>query len=241
MNESRALVELQRCDLDILRLHTQLDELPERAQIINGRRKMADVEKLMERGAASIAAVERVIKSLEDDVAMVSEKLDAEQARLMSGAITDSREMQYVAREMDALRRQRDKAEFTMLEQLEKRETAQGQVAKIDQALTELRAKDGEYVASYRASGGALKTDIERLTVEREKIAVHLSAPLRERYEQLSADRHGVAVGVLENEMCTACHMTLPGGDLRALKGGDPIGRCPLCHRILIVEPEGDS
>ena len=241
VNESSALLALQRCDLDLIRLRTQLDELPERADILRGRRKIADVEKLLEHGTAAIGAVERVIKGLEDGVATITEKLESEQARLMSGEISDPREMQYVAREMDSLRRQRDKAEFTTLEQLEKRESTQSQVAKIEQALLGLREADEAFVASYRASGGALKAEIDRLTGEHEAIAAHLPGPLRVRYERLVADRHGVAVGLLDGDTCTACHMALPANDVRDLTMGGPIGRCPLCHRILIVHSEDEA
>jgi predicted nucleic acid-binding Zn-ribbon protein len=78
-------------------------------------------------------------------------------------------------------------------------------------------------------------SEIERLSAERVTLAASLPAPTRERYEAVRAAKHGIAVGVLEGDMCGACRVSMPAERLERLVEGPDIGTCPMCQRLLVV------
>jgi predicted nucleic acid-binding Zn-ribbon protein len=241
MDQALLLLDLQEHDLTIARLRKQLDEMPERKAILEVRRKLADVAKLRERAEAQHAAILRQISAREDEVSVIEGKLEAEQARLMSGEITNPKEMQHITREMDALRRQKERIEYLELETLESREKAEGQIAAIEAAGEGQSVREAELIASFRAKGGQVKTDIDRLTVERGKLAKKIEAQLLKKYDSVCAVRHGTGVGRLEAGSCSACRVQLPGERVEMLKSGPAIGECPMCHRILVIHTGGEG
>ena len=75
-------------------------------------------------------------------------------------ATTDHRAVQSITREMDGLRRRQDKMEMESLQLMERIDKATAQTLKIDEALTQLAAKDAHLCARFKTVGGALQTEI---------------------------------------------------------------------------------
>lgn len=234
MDQVHALLELQERDLSIERLGKELDEMPEKRAILAARAKLADIEKLRERSAAAVHAIESSTKAIEDQVATLTSKMDAEQAKLVSGDVSNPKELQAIARELDGLRVRRDAMEGDLLAEMEKRERGVEQVAKIDAALEEGRRREGLLTDQFKAHGSELLGRIEAEKKERAALAAIVGADLFARYEA-SRERHGVGVGVLSGGRCSACRVGLPALKLSALEAGPDVATCPSCGRLLIV------
>jgi hypothetical protein len=235
MEMARALLDLQEHDLEILRLNKQLDEMPEKRAILAARAKIADITKLKARTDAVVHHFEAAAKVLEDTISQVRSKMDAEQAKFVSGEITNSKELQSVSKELDALRRRVEQLEAEELAEMEKREGGLAQAAKIDAALTEGAKREAELTDRFKARGSDILAHIKAEKMAREALVPLLSDDVRERYEMLRERSHGTAVGLLSDGMCTACRVTLPSTKVLALEAGPDLGTCPSCGRILVV------
>lgn len=235
MEESRILLELQDRDLRVLRLNKQLDEMPEKRAILAARQKLADIATLLARTDAAGHAVDLRMKKLEDEMTAIRVKMDHEQSKLLSGEVKNSKELTAISMELDALKRRRDKLESEDLAEMAKREAATAQHAKIEAALETGKDREAGLVESFKARGGDILAEIERLGGEREALSARLSATMRGRYESLRSSRHGLAVGTLDGDMCGVCRVNLPAGQVELLVSGPDIGTCPMCQRILIV------
>ena len=134
MDPAGALRELQERDLDLARLTKQLDEMPEKRAILQIRAKIAEIRGLKARTEAVVHALDAAIKRHEDEVQAVADKIDDEQAKLLSGRIKSPKELQSISVELNSLKRRMDQLETEMLAQMQKRETAVGQAAKVDDA-----------------------------------------------------------------------------------------------------------
>ena len=178
MDEASALLELQEQDLEILRAERALDELPEKRAILEVRAKQREVEALKHKADVLVSKLEAEARRVQDETDAVTEKIEAEQAKIMSGEIADHKQVQHISRELDALKRRKDKLEMEALQIMERIEKAAGQKDKVDDALTQLVAREASYVERFKERGGELQTRIATATKRREKLTASLNADL---------------------------------------------------------------
>lgn len=235
METTRTLLQLQESDLSILRLSKELDDMPEKRAILTARAKIAEIARLKERTDTVLHHLDLGAKSIEDAIAGVKAKMDAEQARFESGEIVNVKELQAVSRELDSLRRRVEQLEDELLAQMQKREDGALQAAKIDAALEEGARREAELTARFKERGGDILARIEAEKRARAALAGALPEALYSRYEEVRKTHHGVGVGLLTGSMCGACRVGLPAGKVQALLDGPDIGTCPNCGRLIVV------
>jgi predicted nucleic acid-binding Zn-ribbon protein len=235
MDEARTLLELQDRDLKIMRLNKQLDDMPEKRAILAARAKIGEIVKLLARTEAVGRSVEASIKKLDDERNALTEKMEHEQGKLLSGSVKNPKELTAISLELDSLKRRREKLENEELAEMAKRDTASEQSDKVSSVLDGGRAKEAELVAVFKSRGGGLVSQIESLTADRDRLAASLSASTRDRYDAVRASKHGIAVGELEGDMCGVCRVSLPAVRLEGLLNGPDVGICPNCQRMLVV------
>lgn len=235
MSEGDSLIALGELDLAIARTAKALDELPEKKAVLQIRKRQREVQAVRDRAGAYCKQANKVVTEANDKAASLQTKIDAEQAKVLSGEVTNSKELQSLTRELDALKRQKDAIEYEELSLIEKAETAEQQLAKVDAALAELAASEAKAIEVYRSRGGEVQTEIGRLTRERKKAVSALPADLRARYESVREAKHGIAVGILQGPMCSACRTQIPASQLQSVQSGPEISECPVCRRLLVV------
>lgn len=241
MDLARALLSLSEQDLGIVRAEKQLDELPEKRTILEVRKKIREFESLLTKAQAYVDEAQRAVKRDEDETAALDAKIDAEQSKIISGAVTNPKELQNLSRELDALRRRKDKLENTTISIMEKVEAGQAQVATVAAAIQKAHEREEGLIAEFQAKGGALQRDIAAMKARRDAVSAALPADMLGRYERARQAKHGVAVGTLQGEMCSACRVQLPSERVQSLEAGPDIAECPNCKRILIVRLAGGA
>jgi len=236
MTEAASLLELQELDLEILRSKKRLEELPEKRAILEVRTKQREVTELRHKAELLVAKLGHDLKAHQDEISTLTEKISAEQAKVME--TTDHRAVQSITREMDGLKRRRDKVEMESLQLMERIEKANGQTDTIDGALAQLAEKETALVERFRAAGGALQSEIAALERKRTKVAGGMDADLLKRYEAARESKGGVGVGHLDGDTCSACRMSLPAERVHDLEAGPDISTCPQCRRLIVVRTD---
>jgi predicted nucleic acid-binding Zn-ribbon protein len=235
MDEARTLLELQDRDLKIMRLNKQLDEMPEKRAILAARSKIVEITDLLRRAEAVGHAVDARMSKLEDEQAAITQKMDHEQSKLLSGEVKNPKELTAISLELDSLKRRRETLENEELAEMAKRDTASQQAAKVNAAIEGGKVREAGLVAAFKSRGGDMVSELERLTAERTTLAASLAKETRERYESIRAAKHGIAVGSLEGDMCGVCRVSMPHERLERLLEGPDIAICPMCQRMLLV------
>jgi predicted nucleic acid-binding Zn-ribbon protein len=233
--QATRLLELGETDLEIARLTKELDELPVKTELLRLRHKLKELDALREKADAFVAAAEREIKRLEDEIAQIDAHIAAAKAQA-SSAGSNHKEIQNLLREADALGRQKDKKETELVDAMERAEAGETKRSEIDALITKAREKEARLVEEYRAAGGELKRRIAQAEARRASLASSLDAALLARYEAVRDAKHGIGVGRFDEGRCSVCRIDLPADKAQALQSGGPIGECPNCHRILVVE-----
>lgn len=235
MSQGETLVALMEQDLGIARAGKALDELPEKRAVLQLRKRLREIEAVRDKAQAYCHKTDALITRSNDEATSIQAKIDTEQAKVLSGEVTNPKELQHLTRELDALKRRKDAVEYEELGLMEKAEAGQEQLAKVVAALAEGAAKEAALIEEFKAKGGELQTEIVRLKESREKLAQQLPAALRSRYESLRESKHGIAVGVLKGSLCSACRTQIPAHEAQALHAGPEIAECPNCRRILVL------
>lgn len=238
MTEGEALVALMEQDRALDRALKTLDELPEKEAILKLRRRLKEIEGVADKAAAYLKTANAMVARAADEVATVQAKIESEQAKVTAGEVRDPKELQHLTREIDALVRRKEALEHQQLGLMEKAEAGEAQVARIEATLEEGRSKERSLIEAFRAHGGELQTEIARLKAGRSAISAQLEGRVLARYEALREAKRGVAVGILQGSLCSACRTEMPAGNRQALEAGPEVGECPNCRRMIVVYRE---
>jgi predicted nucleic acid-binding Zn-ribbon protein len=233
MNQAASLLELQRLDLEIVHGKKRLEELPEKQTILDVRHKLRDVSTLRHKAGVLVGKLNADLKAHQDEIDSLTAKIDAEQVKVMT--TTDHRQVASLTREMDGLRRRRDKLEMESLGLMDRIDKATGQTATIDAAIEQLTEREAAAIAQYKSVGGALQNETAGLEAERLALAGSLGSEALSQYESVRESKGGVAVGRLEGDSCSACRISLPVERINELMSGPDVSICPHCHRLIVV------
>lgn len=235
MTEGEALIALMEQDRALDRAIKTLDELPEKQAILKLRHRLKEIDAVADKARAYLRKANAMVARAADEVALVDAKIEAEQAKVLSGQVTDAKELQHLTREIDSLVRRKEQLEREELNLMEKAEAGEAQVARVEATLAEGHAKEQSLIEEFKAHGGEVQTEIARLKTAREAIAGRLDQKLLGRYETLRESKRGVAVGVLQGALCSACRTEIPSGERQMLESGPEIGQCPNCKRMIVI------
>lgn len=242
MEQPAALLALQSCDLEIRRAAKLLDEMPEKRAILEARHKAEEVRQLKTKAEELVHRLERAMAANTDEVSGLDEKIASVQATLDGGQVTNPKEVHNLSREMDALRRRKDKLDNDTLALMERAEKARDQVSKVEHALERLSARESELIAEYRKKGGEVQSTLQNQKSLRAELAASLGDELLGRYETAANAKGGIGAARLLDVACSACRVELPAERVSELRAGSDIGICPNCRRLLVVrgadEPE---
>lgn len=229
--------------LDVQEHDTHVDQLVHRKAAMPERAELADVEKRTSALQAERAEVARPLEEIaareskaEEDIATAEKRIAEIDARMTSGAVSASRDLQAMSAEIEHLRERISELEDAGIEALEQREPLDAEVARIDGALAALAA-DAERLRSGIADAErAIDAELVKVRGERDQLAAGLPPNLAETYERLRARLGGTGAARLEGAQCGGCHLRLPATEVDRLKREPPDALifCDQCGRILV-------
>jgi predicted nucleic acid-binding Zn-ribbon protein len=184
---------------------------------------------------AATSDVQRELTRLEDEVEKVKQRRQRDQERLDSGG-GQSRELQALAHEIEALDKRQVDLEDVELEIMERLEGAQGEQTGLENSLAQAQAQVEALGAELATELGAIDQAMAGEAQARSVAAEGLDAALMKLYERLRERGNGVGAAPLVSRRCDGCRMELNAGDLSAIRAAaaDDVVRCEECGRILI-------
>lgn len=233
--EIDALLRLQQIDLDILHQEKQLESLPQRKAIVTARSKREALASKYDQIRTLEKDAKRKLMRIDDEDASLLKKERGVQAAIDAGQ-GDYRNVEARSKELAGIEKRRHVIG-------EDRKNVQAEAdkigtmkAQVELAMEELEAEEQKATTSFREIGGMLQNEIANLKRERGALAETIDSGLLETYTKIAARTGGVAVGELDGSRCGVCHAPIEGGRLIDLKAHAPIGSCPSCKRLLIIQ-----
>ena len=235
MSDASVLLELAETDYSILRIKKQLDELPQRARLLELRAKKSEIDAKAEQVAQMRRESENTIKTMQDETDTLKDKIV--KAKEKTNKAANYKEVLALNKEIDSHAKRLEKTEFDLLRQMEKLERIMHVEKQVGEALSRLKKQDDELLAVYQGEAGILKREIQAAQELRSSLAVKLPGILLTRYERACKARGGRGAAHIERTHCSGCHVELTEGQLEKLANSPSrIGECPYCHRLLVVK-----
>jgi predicted nucleic acid-binding Zn-ribbon protein len=225
----RALVNLQKVDLEIASLRKAAETYPK--QLAEQEKELNAAKAAVETERGRLLDIERQKRTLEQSIADEKDKVRKWEARLADQRTT--REYAALAREIDIAK----KTNQTMAEDLaELGKTQAG-------ARDGVKAKEQEWAGRQDSIGGRMaelkkhissaQTGVKALEEKRAKLAASVDKQLLHRYDVVKRRRMPALVPILAPGTCQGCNLNVPPQLYNTLRSTLGTDICPSCHRII--------
>ncbi len=236
MSESyEQLLALQEADTAVRQMNHRRDHLPEREELISVETDLSKVEVLTNAIESEKAPHARDQKRIDDEIAALEEKSAKDNKALYSGAITDSKELQNLQKEIDSLAQRNEDLENELLEVMMVLEESDGQLHEVGVKQTELEGRRTELLAAIELAESELDIDIKNEKAGIENIRATLNEEIIARYDKVAAKSGGLAiVTLIDGNTCSGCRYPLPSVEIDGLRRAVDLHPCSHCKRLFV-------
>ncbi|GAA0835603.1 zinc ribbon domain-containing protein [Streptosporangium amethystogenes subsp. fukuiense] len=242
----KAAPAAQKRLLDLAELDSALDRLAHRRRTLPELAQIDELSARVARIATQVIAAEtesgdlaREQSKAEADVDSVRIRAERDQKRLDSGQVSSPKDLASLQSEIASLTRRQGDLEEVVLEIMERRETADAQVAKLVAERDELAGTRA--VAEDRRDAAFAEIDKEKEEVQSKRAEVEKDIPadLLALYAKLR-EQFGVGAAMLQGGRCLGCRTSLSIAEINRIKAAshDEVIRCEECRRILVRTAE---
>ncbi|RKX64988.1 hypothetical protein DRP44_07275 [candidate division TA06 bacterium] len=230
-DDLKYLYEIQKLDIEIDELSTNLESIPERI-----RQLTLDLEKHKNSIEKEKEAIEHLKESKSDVEKKLSNiKIALEKNKKKEKVIKTGREGESLLKEKENLMRDEEFYTNKLKEINDKIEKSTMNLSNLEDSLEDVINSTKEDIKLYNEKEQELKNEIEELEDKKKRIAVHIEDPaIVKKYERIRENRDGVGVVVIDKPICGGCFVKLPQEIYNELKRGEEIYYCEICGRILL-------
>ena len=175
-------------------------------------------------------------QDLELESRSLTDRIRESESSLMSGELSNPRELEALQSSIDSMKEHRTDLENRSVERLVMVDSLQVTLEKKQANLVEVEEEWANRKTAFETEIEQRKKEFFYLKKAREQVADALSEENLEMYEHLRRRKNGVAVALLEDENCGACHTQVAVGILNNIRYSDDLLSCPSCGRILLTE-----
>ena len=227
------LFELQKLDVNLEKARRKLAQLKqalgESEELGSARKSVADTE-------AELHRWHTAQKNAELESQALTEQIDTKDNELMSGRVSNPKELEALQANVEALRRQQSSVEDTGMDALLHVETLNQQLAAAQDSLQQIETKWNGSQADLLQEDAKYKRIYAQLKQQRDTLAQSLPPADLKYYEDLRMRKAGVAISPLQNGQCGVCHILVPTGVVSAARSRkNEAVTCPSCGRVLFA------
>lgn len=230
----KAVIELQRVDLRIAELNSQIDTLP--AEIKSLEDQLKDHLEAHESHKQRLAANQKERRELEGDIQPIQAKISKHKDQLYE--VKTNEQYKAMLKEIEGEEGNIRKIEDKILEKMLEAEELQKLVT---QAAASLESEKARVAAETKRLQSLRDVDVKErdgLVAHRHTLSAAVTPAVVTTYERVRKARRGIAVAEVRNEFCTACNVRLRPQVYNDVLKNAAILLCESCDRILYcVEP----
>jgi len=233
LEEINRLMNLQVIDRQLQELEQSLSSIAGRVEQLREQltQNQAEHENLVEQDKLVAANRKKAEKELAEGEARIRNK------RMRLNLVRNDKELQATAHEVESLKETNQRLEAEVLSLMEGQDARTARIAELVESVTKSRTDLAAAEKEIADQVEELKTNIEKVRGEREKVSADIPINLRSRYEMIFSRRAGLAVANSTGGTCQGCRMRLPPQLFNEIQKHLQIHFCPNCQRILYYAP----
>jgi predicted nucleic acid-binding Zn-ribbon protein len=223
------LIELQRIDLEILRLDKALAETPQ--SLLKARKNSEILNQKLAILTQAVEEKERQKTLFEEELQEEQKRLKQTQARLTQ--IRGSRDYQVLLREIEEMKRTIKQKEEEVLKLMEELENLHKEKERLDEESKGLQNLLEEETQKFDKFCEEINAQKQRLLEKRAQIASKISSGILRKYDLIRQRKGGLGISAVENGVCEGCFMAIPPQLYNELQKDNRFYECPHCKRLI--------
>jgi predicted nucleic acid-binding Zn-ribbon protein len=212
--------------------------LPERAALADHERQLNDIERRTADATGRRDDLGRKSKRIEDEVALLDEKISGEEDKLYKSGMTSAKDAQLLQEEIASLRRHKSDLEDGIIELMEQIEPVDGELSSLAENRAAVEAEMATLRAALEAGEAEIDAEIGEVGGRRADEAAQIDAGLLEEYAKLRSQLDGVGVASFSDGRCHGCPLNLlhPAMETDRInhEAAETVIHCDECSRILV-------
>lgn len=229
------LLEIQKIDLEIMQAKKKRVELPQRIEVMRLRKKRGEIQEKLDQVYELQKRADGEMTEVEDEDRSLVEKQERAQ-ELIDAAGSNYRKVESHSKEMAGVAKRRETLAEKRIEVQAQLDKIKGVRDQLEGAIAASEAEEARLRTAFEGEDAALADQIRACTAKRDEMAASIAPDLAKLYAKTAEKTGGVAIGKLEDDTCGICRTGIEGGRLIALKAEAPLGTCPTCKRLLVIE-----
>ena len=233
--QQRKLLDLQSLDSQLVRVRTQIDNVPHDKQLHTLRQDGAAAVERAKAGQARVVEHEAAAQEAERVVAETTKRRDGMQSRLDADQVS-SRDVQAVTMEIAELTIRITHLEDAQLEAIQTLEESQAALELTQAQIAEAQQAVNVRITTLNEQGQQLSLQGKELTAERELLAEELPEDLIAEYEQLRDQNQGIGALELTVEGLSGAGLPIAPAELAEINNtpDNELAYCPDTGAILV-------
>jgi uncharacterized protein len=230
------LLAVQELDTQGDQLRHRRAHLAERIRLDEVSAELASVEAAGAATSSERDELQRRQAELEAELAELERRLTELDRRMRSGVVSNARDLQAMAAQIESMKRRRSDLEDAELEVLEALDPVEARVTGLQDQWAVLDREAGELRAAVSAANAAIDAELDTVVAKRAEAAAPVPVELMTTYERLRQRLGGVGAAALVGSSCSGCHLTLSAAELDRIRRlpPDAVVTCEQCGRILV-------
>ncbi len=230
MSRSKTLYQLQQFDSELDKSSKRIREIE---QLINDRQELDIANEVQVDAENILTDKQKMLNQAEILVAVQNTKIEQNQKKLYSGAITNHKELEDLQRESKSLQKYLSVLEELQLEAMLETDQALSVYDKAASHVEELSTSKSAIDHILEDESTTLENTIIRI---QEKTKIYLSKteiPDLPTYQSLRNSLNGIAVTLMVSSSCSSCGSSIPSAIAQEARSPTKLANCPTCKRIL--------
>lgn len=230
MSRSKTLYQLQQFDSELDKSSKRIREID---QLINDRQELNIAIEVQVDAENILTEKQKLLNQAEILVADQNIKIEQNQKKLYSGAITNHKELEDLQRESISLQKYLAVLEELQLEAMLETDQALSVYDKAASHVEELSTSKSSIDHILGVECNTLENTIIRIQEEMKLYLSKTKIPDLPTYQSLRKSLNGIAVTLMVSSSCSSCGSPIPSAIAQEARSPTKLANCPTCKRIL--------
>lgn len=229
------LRRVQQLDTETIGLKRQIDDLAGKHRLDELRDDLESAGRTRGEREVELSELQQKQHKLDGELELLSQKIEKEESRMMSGTIMNSKELSAIQAEIMSLRKKRDEMETEDLEEMEVLDGFRLEIKKAEELIARVTEQERLARKAYEDELAEKQRELAELEAQRDALKERLDPETVAIYEKLLEQKDGLAVvEIIQGRSCGGCRIEFSRTQIDRFQHEEGVFRCEFCRRMLV-------
>lgn len=229
------LRRVQQLDTETIGLKRQIDDLAGKHRLDELRDDLESAGRTRGEREVELSELQQKQHKLDGELELLSQKIEKEESRMMSGTIMNSKELSAIQAEIMSLRKKRDEMETEDLEEMEELDGFRLEIKKAEELIARVTEQERLARKAYEDELAEKQRELAELEAQRDALKERLDPETVAIYEKLLEQKDGLAVvEIIQGRSCGGCRIEFSRTQIDRFQHEEGVFRCEFCRRMLV-------